>query len=83
MPNGKPGDHPFTDIVTHGLAVYSPTVDGLIREIDQLGGGAQLSDTLFADYVPHTHPDLQKFEAVLIQIRDRLFRDAKERGWEV
>jgi hypothetical protein len=24
MPNGKIGDHPYTDIVHHGLDTYSP-----------------------------------------------------------
>src|SRR5712691_10446020 len=41
MPNGKPGDQPLTDITVHGLAVYSPKADALIREIVQLGGSYQ------------------------------------------
>ena len=80
MPNGKPGDHPFTDIVAHGLPVYSPEVDGLIREIDRLGGSDQLSDALLVEYDPHKNPDLKKFEMILTQIRDRLSLAAKERG---
>jgi len=36
--NGTAGDHPITDIVIHGLAVFSPEVDALIAEIDALGG---------------------------------------------
>jgi len=81
--NGKPGDHPITDIVTHGLAVYSPQVDTLIREIVRLGGDAAISDSLFAEYSPHKKPNLTKFEAILTQMRDRLYREAKERGWDV
>lgn len=36
MPNGKPGDHPFTDIVVHKIETYSPEIDGLIRGRDSL-----------------------------------------------
>ena len=31
MPHGRRGDHPFTDIVVHGMAVYSSEADGLVR----------------------------------------------------
>ncbi len=30
MPNGKPGDHPLTDIIIHGLPVYSRKADALV-----------------------------------------------------
>ena len=30
MANGTRGDHPLTDILNHGLTVYSPEVDGLV-----------------------------------------------------
>jgi hypothetical protein len=33
VPNGKPGDHPINDISDHGIAVFSPTIDRLIRDI--------------------------------------------------
>lgn len=36
MPNGKPGDHPFTDTVVRGLEAYSPAADSLVREIARL-----------------------------------------------
>ena len=35
MPNGKPGDHPITDIVAHGATVFTPEIDGLIRDLDK------------------------------------------------
>src|SRR2546428_14067819 len=34
MPNGKPGDHPVTDLVVWGRKVFSERVNTLIREID-------------------------------------------------
>ena len=33
MANGTRGDHPITDIVVYGMAVYSESVDQLVREI--------------------------------------------------
>lgn len=33
MPNGKPDDHPLTDILVHKLNVYGPEADDLIRKI--------------------------------------------------
>jgi hypothetical protein len=33
MPNGKPGDHPLTDILAHGAEVYGREADDLIRRI--------------------------------------------------
>jgi hypothetical protein len=35
MPNGKPGDHPVTDIVVWKKSVFAPETDALIREIAQ------------------------------------------------
>ncbi len=33
MPNGKPGDHPITDIVVHRIKTYTPEIDDMVREI--------------------------------------------------
>lgn len=38
MPNGRPFDHPYSDVVHHGMTVFGPVIDGLIREVDQAGG---------------------------------------------
>jgi hypothetical protein len=37
MPNGKPGDHPLTDILVHHHAVFGNRIDTLIRELDARG----------------------------------------------
>lgn len=47
MPNGKPGDHPFTDIVVHRATVFGEPVDGLIREIARSAQG-ELREVLAA-----------------------------------
>jgi len=38
MANGKPGDHPLTDILVHWSPVFLTEVDEMIREIDKRGG---------------------------------------------
>lgn len=35
MPNGRPGDHPYTDIVVHGNTVYSAEVTELVEAMDE------------------------------------------------
>jgi hypothetical protein len=76
--NGKKGDHPITDILRWKTARFSPKADELIAEIVQLSGTAELERTLNL-FVP---PPISEFEKSLHDIRDRLKREAKERGWE-
>jgi hypothetical protein len=33
MPNGRPGDHPLTDIVVHKIATFGAEIDDKIRRI--------------------------------------------------
>lgn len=79
MANGKPGDHPLTDILYYKLPTFSPAIDNLIREIVALGGEREL-ETKLNLFSP---PPLDVFEAQLRAMRDHLKQEAKERGWEV
>jgi hypothetical protein len=74
MPNGKPGDHPLTDIVVHGMKVFGGPCDELISEISQRGGQSRLEQLeLHAlDLRFGGHPDLTVLEAKLRQIRAEL-----------
>jgi hypothetical protein len=83
MANGKPGDHPYTDIVTWGRRVYSPQVDQLVREIHNLSGGERIASMLLSDFNEHFDPDIPRLERLLTAIRDELLAQAKQRGWEV
>lgn len=38
MPNGKPGDHPFTDILHVGHSEYGEPVDGFVQRLATLPG---------------------------------------------
>ena len=85
MPNGKPGDHPWTDIIIHQRRVYSPTADQLIREIAEIATDAEqraLADRLLGEYSEFFNPDIVRLERELTELRDRLRTRAQERGWE-
>jgi hypothetical protein len=90
MANGKPGDHPLTDILVHELEVFGPAPDALIREICELGGEAELEsrfNLLSIDprfpRAGRSPPDMASFESRLRWLRDELRADAVRRGWEV
>jgi hypothetical protein len=36
MPNGRPGDHPLSDVLIHQHRVFGDEIDDLIHEIAQL-----------------------------------------------
>jgi hypothetical protein len=86
MPNGSPGDGPYTDIVVHGIDVYSSRASALVREIATLADDRTRRVTLellFARYNPMLHPDVPALERELAQLRDSLLQDARDRGFEV
>ena len=85
MPNGKPGDHPLTDILIHGKRVYSDTADDLVREIVKLSSRAerdQLANLLFLEYNDFGSPDVADLERRLKEMHAELVSRAKARGWE-
>lgn len=43
MPNGRPGDHPLTDIFQHKLETYGPEADRLMRLIGEMMDWEDLS----------------------------------------
>jgi hypothetical protein len=77
--NGKPGDHPITDIVKWKIPRFSPTADALIGEIVQLGAQREL-ELAFDLFAP---PALPEFEIKLKEMRDRIYKDRKKSGWEL
>ena len=80
MPNGKPGDHPLTDIVVHGRRVYSARADSLVRRIVELGGRDEIEEMLFLEYNEMDRPDVARLERVLAEIHDRLARREQPPG---
>ena len=78
MANGKPGDHPINDICDHGLAVFSPTIDALVREIHDYLPRDRMWD-LFDWFDP---PPLVEFEEELTAKLNELREESRRRGWE-
>lgn len=74
MPNGRPGDHPITDIVVHGRTIYGPEIDDRIRRL--AGSGRRpvldLLETLIYAWLHDDHMVINPtgFAAVL----DRLLK---------
>jgi hypothetical protein len=84
--NGKVGDHPYTDIVNHGREVYSVNADALVREIAALADDRtrrELADRLLREFNAYRDPNVDELERVLTVLRDRLKREAKQRGFEI
>ena len=81
MPNGKPGDHPLTDIFVHKQEVYGKEIDELIKKISILSSCGELDDWWENEigWDPGS-------ETILSKARKRyeeLVARAKERGWEL
>ena len=71
MPNGRPGDHPLTDLLKHGRTVYGARADQCIREIASLSIAHELDDWWLAEIAREQDPAaiLGKAEARLAQLR--------------
>jgi hypothetical protein len=85
MPNGKPGDHPYTDIVVHGRDIYSPTVSSLVREIAALADETtrrQLADLLFLEYNECADPNVEELQRILTDMRDSFRSEAGKRRFD-
>ena len=85
MPNGKVGDHPYTDIVIHRREVYSAAADALVREIAGLADERtrrELQNHLFTEFNELQNPDVARLERILVELRDRLKQEARNRGFE-
>jgi hypothetical protein len=80
MPNGKPHDHPLTDIFVHKLAVYGSEADDLIRKIGALSSERELGEWWENEIGWNPDPKVVLKRA---QIRyGELMTRAKDSGWE-
>jgi hypothetical protein len=54
MVNGKPGDHPYTDILAHGMDLGEPEIAARLRAVDKIADlGVQ---HLLSDLVEYLFP---------------------------
>lgn len=78
--NGKPGDHPLTDICGHRLEVYGQEADELIRRIAELCSPRELDEWWQKEIGWSADPAL-----ALTKARARyeeLSKRARDSGWE-
>jgi hypothetical protein len=75
MPNGKPADHPLTDILHWGLPGFDLGVDELIREIDALGGRHDLDS--IAEELLAVQDKLWQLKSTLEQLKKRLIDERR------
>ena len=80
MPNGKPHDHPLTDIFVHSISVYGEEADDLIRKIARLCSHRELSEWWERE-IGWSGSGLSVVDKARFQL-DRLMQRAKEGGWE-
>jgi hypothetical protein len=78
--NGKPGDHPLTDLLVHKLEVYGRETDELIRRIAALCSRRELDDWWEREigWSEDSESILRKASAR----HTELVKRAKENGWE-
>jgi hypothetical protein len=82
MPNGKPGDHWLTDLLHWKRPAFGEPVDGLLKEIAELGGELVLERSPWKEQLWDLWPAWDRSEAKdagivalvqpLIQLRDHL-----------
>jgi hypothetical protein len=78
--NGKPHDHPLTEILDHDLEVYGPEEDSLVRRISELSSRRELHSWWETEI--GWQPDSGR---ILFKARERLAalqKRASESGWE-
>jgi hypothetical protein len=80
MPNGKPGDHPLTDLFVHKAEVYGPEADELIRKISMLCSRNEL-DAWWEKEIGWSNDGASILRKAQVRY-DELLRRAREDGWE-
>ena len=79
--NGRPHDHPLTDILVHSIPVYGEEADTLIRRIASLCSPRELQEWWEREIGSSSteHAIVEKARIQLNQLLER----AKEGGWEM
>ncbi len=79
MPNGKPGDHPYTDILHHGHSEYGEPVDGLVKELSKMSGFQSVSTEVANILWEHSPMGRQKEKESLIKVAVEKLETVKRR----
>jgi hypothetical protein len=76
--NGKPGDHPITDLMIHHIAVFGEPLDTQLRQLGELMSYDRLCDW----FQQHWSTPAEQLQPLVAAKLEELRRDACERGWE-
>jgi hypothetical protein len=76
--NGKPGDHPITDLMIHHIAVYGEPLDTQLHQLGELMSYQRLCDW----FQPHWSAPADQLQSLVAAKLEELRREAQERGWE-
>jgi hypothetical protein len=76
--NGKPGDHPITDIMVHHIAVFGEPLDTQLRQLGELISYNRLCEW----YQPYWTTPSDQLQPLVAAKLEELRREARERGWE-
>jgi len=80
MANGKPGDHPLTDILQWKHEVYGAEADELIRKISSLSSNRELDEWWEKEIGWDCKPNKVLIKAN--KFYEELQKRAEESGWE-
>jgi hypothetical protein len=76
--NGKPGDHPITDLMIHHIAVFGEPLDTQLRQLGELMSYDRLCDW----YQQHWSTPAHELQSLVAAKLAELRGEAQERGWE-
>ena len=79
MPNGKPGDHPRTDLTIHNMVVYGKPTDGILKRLIKLMGQHRFDDWFNPIWNKSKEEIAEAAKAELVIVE----KDARHRGWEL
>ena len=79
MANGKPGDHPRTDLTVHNLAVFGEPTDGILKKIIRLMGQHRFDDWFNSLWNKSQQEIAEAARAKLQEVET----DARARGWDL
>jgi len=78
MPNGRPGDHPLTDILNHGSSNYPEDIDALVKQLAQMPGFSSVRERvatiLWEDWPvwQNVKPNFDKVRESLVAVQREL-----------
>jgi hypothetical protein len=76
--NGKPGDHPITDLMVHHMRVYGEPLDTQLHQLGELMSYERLCEW----FEQHWSTSAEQLQPLVAEKLEQLRRDARERGWE-